>query len=255
MKKLKLGLYFLPLTFSLAIMAELAEYQEHEDRHFSLGIHGLESIVGNYGLTMSSRLARHVELIVPFEFYSFQYSLPGFIAIKSASSFVNVNNGKVPALTMSHLQSGVGARIFFSPSALDSGFFLAPILKAGWIEHSDFKSVEFDNQREVLDAIANTLYRDLPISNHFALTPQLILGYQWISEGGGLVQLACYGSYVYAPGADTVFNASQRFLSSAAVSRANKAKLPKDIIEAYRIFATQMNGWHAGIYLNFGFAI
>ena len=226
------------------------------DRSFSLGLHGAEAIVGNYGLTLAYRVASHLEMTLPLEFYSFDHSLPGLLVAKVVDRFAS-NKGikKIPELSMFHARAGIGARLFFSPAALSSGLYVEPILYGGWLRHSDFGQIEFDDKREALEALIKTVYRKLPTRNHFALSPQLNLGYQWISQSGFLFQLALYGNYVYAPDADTIFSASDRFFSSDAVKSSYKARWSQEAIGAFRFVATQVNGWHAGAMINFGMAI
>lgn len=224
---------------------------------FSLGLHGAEAIVGNYGFTLAIKLASHLELTIPLEFYSFSHSLPGWAAFKIANRVANgAGLDQAPRLTMYHAKAGIGARLFVFPQAMRSGFYIQPILYGGWLNHTDFSSIEFDNRQEAINALLDTVYKDLPEKSHFALSPQLNIGYQWISEAGFLLQLAAYANYVYAPSADTIFNASDRFFSSNAVGDANKSnRWSKTAIDSFRIFGTQVNGWHAGLMFNLGMAI
>jgi hypothetical protein len=230
--------------------------ESSDDRTFSFSLHAAEALLGNYGMTFAVKLASHLELTVPLEFYSFRHSLAGLVTYKMVDKFA-VDKGikKVPQLSMFHARAGIGCRVFFSPSALDSGFYLQPIIYGGWMSHSDFKSIEFDDRREVADSLVKMIYRDLPTTNHFALTPQLNIGYQLIADSGFLFQVALYGNYVYAPSADTVFEASSRFFESKAIKSGSKSKLSQGGIEAFRILGTQMNGWHAGAMINLGMAI
>jgi hypothetical protein len=245
--------YLIALLFFFVSLASTAE---EDNKQFSLGLHGFESLLGNYGLTMSFRLANRVELTIPLEFYNFSYSIPGSIAMSLARNLAPTNySNRIPELSMFHLRAGLGARFFISRSALKSGLYFQPIVYLGWIKSSDFSNIEFDNYRESLDAAVNTFYRKLPLTNHFALSPQLNIGYQWISDSGFLFQLAVFGNYVYSPGLDSIFNAANRLFASDVLSRANLGSAPKTGVEMFRAFGTQMAGWHAGLSLNLGFAI
>lgn len=240
------------LSFLLAFVANTEQGEEH---NFSVGLHGAQALIGNYGLTFAFRLASHFELTVPLEFYSFGNSLPGFLSHKVADSLVPLAGvQRAPRLLMDHGRVGIGLRIFFTRSALSSGFYIEPLMYGGWMRHSDFQDVEFEDRREVLQAMAKTLYKKLPHTNRFVFSPQLNLGYQWISDSGFLFQLALFGNYVFAEDADTIFSASDRFFASSAVRSDAKSYWSHNAIEAFRAFGTQMGGWHAGGMINLGAA-
>lgn len=226
-----------------------------DDRTISVGLHGLDALIGNYGFTTSILLARHVELTLPLEFYSFSHSLPGSITLKMAHRVAERNGvSSLPKLQMKHYRMGVGVRLFFAPRAMSSGFYVQPLLYGGWMQNSDFANVEFDNRKEIISAVAKTIYSDLPIRNYFALTPQLNIGYQWIFDWGIMAQIAASCNYVYAPGAVSIFDASNRFFSSRVVPAGTKSQLPHNAMSILRAFGTQMPGLHAGISLNVGMA-
>lgn len=237
------------IIFSL-FWAFIANTEEREAHDFSLSVHGAQALIGNYGLTFAFRLANHFELTVPLEFYSFGGSLPGFVSYKIVDNMPLAGVQKIPRLLMNHGRVGLGLRIFFAQAALSSGFYIESLLYGGWVRHSDFQGIEFDDRREILQAMAKTLYNKLPYTDRFAVSPQLNLGYQWISDAGFLFQLALFGNYVFIDHADTIFSASDRFFASSAT----KSYVSHNAVEAFRAFGTQMNGWHAGGMINLGVA-
>lgn len=239
----------------LIILAAQASIASDSERFFSVGLHGAEALTGNYGFTTSFLLTRHIELTFPFEFYSFSNSWPGSVTIKMATHIAQKHKIKgLPKINMKHLKAGLGLRLFAAPNALDSGFYVQPLLYGGWIQNTDFAGVEFDNRREVISAVTKTLYNKLPVRHYFALTPKINVGYQWILDWGIMAQFALSCSYVYAPGSVSIFDASRRFFSSRVVPRGTKSQLPQNSLQMLQTLGTQMPGLHAGIMLNLGMA-
>ncbi len=242
--------FFLFLSFPL-----FSEVFDESPKNISVGLHLAEAVVGNYGLSLAFRLNSHLELSLPIEWYSFSHSLPGLLARTVANNFAIEKGVKeITQLSMFHLKAGLGLRWFPGQSALASGFYLEPILYAGVLRHSDFEGVEFDDRREALQALVKTVFQKRPMKDNFAMSPQINIGYQWISQAGFLCQLALYGNYVYAPSANTIFDASDRFFASSPGSVAKKMAWVQPAIDGYRAIGTQINGWHAGLSINLGFA-
>jgi hypothetical protein len=211
--------------------------------------------MGNYGGSLAFKLGDHVALTIPLEFYTFKNSILGNVAIKTIQN-VATSNGfdQVTALTMMHIKGGLGFRFFFTPSALASGFYVEPVFYAGLIRSNNFNEILFETERDALRAVINLSRQNVPISNYFAMSPQLNMGYQWISSFGLVTQLEIFGSYVYAPKVDSIFNAAQRLLGSGQVPGVSSNSLESRALTYFRALGTQMNGWHAGLAFNLGFA-
>lgn len=243
-------LLFIFLSFPIS-----SEHLDESPKNISFGLHITESLIGNYGFSLAFNVHPHIELTFPIEWYSFSHSLPGLVALKVANNFALQKGIKnISQLSMFHLKAGIGCRLFPGQNALDSGFYIEPILYAGLLRHSDFRDVEFDNQLEAVRAVVKTVVHKRPMSNHFALSPQINLGYQWISESGVLCQLALYGNYVYAAGSDTIFDAADRFFTSGTTKIPRQLDWAHSAIKGFRVAGTQVTGWHAGASINLGFA-
>lgn len=242
MKKIKV------ILIALSLMAHISKASE--EKKFSLEFNTWDIALGNYNLTGAINLIPHIAIAPSINFYSFSYSpiiraLDNAIAKESGQKDIKLSE----LISLSHFSLGLGAKFNTNADACDSGFFAEPLFHVGILRSQRLDGINENDIQGSFETLQKIMKKKkLDATSHLAFTPELRLGYQWVADFGLMFSLGIYGSYVLTKDLNSMFDMADRALSKG------KQKDVATGLKAIKAAATKMDGPHAGLLVNFGWA-